>query len=185
MDQTEKEGLSKTLSRDLLRARAEIYARQEEKTVAKGTLAEFLCFRLGRDGYLIEARWIEEIVRLARISKLPRQKEFLRGILNVRGNLVPVADLSVFLGLPETPGSEQSRVILIRDGSGLSGIIAADILGYFKLDTGQAQETVATIRGPAAEYTKGFFHHLDQPFVWLHTEKILSDLSMRMRLKNA
>jgi purine-binding chemotaxis protein CheW len=185
MHEIKKEGPAKTLSPDILRERAGIYARQEEKTVAKGSLAEFLCFRLGRDGYLVETCWVEEIVRLARISKLPRQKDFLRGILNVRGNLVPVADLSVFLGLPETPGSEQSRVILIRDGSGLSGIIAADILGYFKLDTGQAQETVATIRGLAAEYTKGLFHHLDQPFVWLHTEKILSDLGMRMRLKKA
>jgi purine-binding chemotaxis protein CheW len=169
---------------ELLRQRAESYARQEKQMVTKGELREFLCLRLGADGYLIEACWIEEIVRMNRISKLPRQKDFFLGFLNVRGNLVPVADLATFLRLEKIGVGEYSRIVLIRDHQGLTGMVATEIVGYFTLDTGDVQAPGVTLQGLAGEYVKGLFYHLNQPFVWLDAGKILPELARRMRMSS-
>lgn len=178
MDQmkNKQEGI---LTPELLRERARQYARQDEKIEILGTLKQFFCFRLGQEWYVIEMGFLQETIPSVRISRLPRSKEFLLGMMNVRGNLVLMVDLARLLHVGATQVDERSKVVLLKTGEDITGFPVDEIQEVIELDTGRAQDSIATIKGIEAEFIKGLFRHKDKYLVWIDIERVLFELESR------
>lgn len=88
-----------------------------------------VAFRVGNNSLLTPLDEVVEILDMPRLARVPLAQPWVRGIANIRGNLLPVVDFSGFLGGQVTSASEKTRVLVI-DYSGIySGLIVDEVYG--------------------------------------------------------
>src|SRR5579862_6281038 len=83
-----------------------------ETTVTKNE-GKCLTFRLGREEYGVEILKVREIVGLLDITAVPKTSAHVRGVVNLRGKIIPVVDLRHKLGLPEAAASRENCIIIV------------------------------------------------------------------------
>jgi purine-binding chemotaxis protein CheW len=74
---------------------------------------KYLTFKLGNEEYALEILKVREIMGLMEITAVPRTPDFVRGIINLRGKVIPVVDLRVKFGMNQIEDSEQTCVIVV------------------------------------------------------------------------
>jgi chemotaxis signal transduction protein len=74
--------------------------------------AQFLTFFLGDERYAIDVRKIHEVLEVPRITRVPRMPAFVSGVMNLRGNVIPVMDLRHKFGLGKTEITEDTSIVV-------------------------------------------------------------------------
>jgi len=75
---------------------------------------EVLTFNLNNQAFALEASYVREILDLVPVTEVPASSPFARGLINVRGKIVPLADLRYKLGMEERPPTIDTRVVVIE-----------------------------------------------------------------------
>ena len=86
---------------------------QEQRAAAEAT-EHLATFFLDREEYGVDVRQVQEIRRVTEITTVPRAPEFIRGVINLRGRILPVLDLKRKLGLGEVVASRATRIVVVR-----------------------------------------------------------------------
>ena len=73
---------------------------------------QYIVIKLGDEQYGIDIRYIENIVRMQRITRVPKMPEYIKGVINLRGEVVPVMSLRLKMYLPEDELTKNSRIII-------------------------------------------------------------------------
>lgn len=94
-------------------------------------------FRIGDLRLVAPLAEVREILRPPPLTRVPGAKPWVKGIANVRGNLLPVVDLSDFLALPAAPWGRRSRVLVAQRGDLTVGLVVSEVAGlrHFYRDT--------------------------------------------------
>lgn len=79
---------------------------------------QYLTFHLSEEQYGLNVLQVREVLEIPRITRVPRTPPFMKGVINIRGSVVPVVDLRMKLGLEETERTVHSRVVIIEVKSG-------------------------------------------------------------------
>jgi purine-binding chemotaxis protein CheW len=111
---------------------------------AAATLAgKFMTFKLGEEEYGIEILKVREIIGLMDITRVPRVSHCIRGVINLRGKVVPVVDLRVKFGMTPTAATEQTVIIVVQcavSGRELTmGILVDQVLEVLPLEQAQIE----------------------------------------------
>ncbi|RKZ98776.1 MAG: hypothetical protein DRQ43_01040 [Gammaproteobacteria bacterium] len=90
-------------------------------------------FRLADHNFVVSMEFVREIMKFPAVSQVPGSKEWVRGIANIRGNLLPIFDLQGFLDNVLTPIKQETRVLSIARDQLTAGLIVDEIYGmkYF------------------------------------------------------
>jgi purine-binding chemotaxis protein CheW len=155
----------------ILHARALALARTERPDTDGETL-ELLEFRLASERYAIETRHVTEVHPLRDLTPLPGTPDFVRGIVNLRGRILPVFELKKFFGLPEEGLTDLHRIVVVRGGDLELGLLADMVVNVFRLPRAALQPTLPTLSGIGAEYLMGVS---EDRVVVLDLERILAD----------
>jgi purine-binding chemotaxis protein CheW len=75
---------------------------------------EYMTFKLGDELFAIDVAQVREVLELTRITKLPTAPEYMRGVVNVRGQVTPVVDLRLRFGLPPGADTVRTRIIVME-----------------------------------------------------------------------
>ncbi|MEN8169965.1 MAG: chemotaxis protein CheW [Pseudomonadota bacterium] len=86
-------------------------------------------FRLDDKGWVVPLDQVKEILTQVSISPIPGAKEWVRGVANVRGNLLPILDLNGFLSGRMTKVSRQSRILVMQHKGIVAGLLVEEIMG--------------------------------------------------------
>lgn len=140
---------------EILRDRARALALIDEAAPEPGAMLDLLEFRLAQERYAVENRLVQEVSPFKELTPLPGTPAFIRGIVNVRGHILPVLDLKRFFGLPEKGIGDLHRIILVRSGELELGLLADDITGLRSIPTASAHPAPPTLTGIRADYLKG------------------------------
>jgi purine-binding chemotaxis protein CheW len=110
----------------------------EDATIERGEAerlaGKYMTFRLARQDFGVKILAVRELIRLLEITRVPGAPEFVRGVLNLRGKVIPVADLRRKFGMGETPLGEQTVVIVVQTGAsptgrgGTMGVLVDEVL---------------------------------------------------------
>jgi purine-binding chemotaxis protein CheW len=154
-----------------LKERAQALARRPESARTHATL-EVLEFRLANERYAVETRHVGEVHPLRDLTPLPGTPPFVRGIVNLRGRIVPVFDLKKFFELPEQGLTDLHRIIVVR-GPDLELGLLADVVVAVRLIAADAlSPALPTLSAIGAEYLKGVS---EERLVVLDLDRILAD----------
>lgn len=88
---------------------------------------EFLTCRLGRETYGIDILKVQEIRELERVTRVPHVSPFVRGVINLRGAIVPIVDLGLLFGFPEPLPLEKASVIVLNVDHRMVGLVVAGV----------------------------------------------------------
>lgn len=79
------------------------------------TLAgKYLTFVIHGESYAIDVLQVREIIRLTDITAVPQMPAYVRGVINLRGKIIPVVDLRIRFGFPNVPNTEQTCIIVVQ-----------------------------------------------------------------------
>jgi purine-binding chemotaxis protein CheW len=77
-------------------------------------VSQYLTFQLAGEEYAVAILQVREILRYEEVTRVPTAPASIRGVLNLRGSVVPVADLAVRLGMPETPVTARTCIVIVE-----------------------------------------------------------------------
>ena len=127
----------------------------EEIKVA-GETAQFIVIRLGQEQYGIDISYIENIVRMQHITRVPKLAPYLKGVINLRGEVIPIMCLSMKMGLPVEEETKTSRIIIIKmEQCGTLGLIVDEVKEVVTLDMTEQVEKLAFNKEDRNNFVQG------------------------------
>jgi purine-binding chemotaxis protein CheW len=141
--------------KNILRSRAKTLAREVEKESLAGESLEILAFLLAHEMYAIETTCIREVYPLTELTPLPCTPAFVRGVINIRGQILTVIDMKVFFDLPEKGITNLNRVIVASKDDMHLGILADEIIGISNIPVKNIYPPPSTMKGIHSDYLRG------------------------------
>jgi purine-binding chemotaxis protein CheW len=120
---------------------------------------QFVSFAIGDDQYGVDIMSVREIRGWAEITHLPKQPDYVRGVLNLRGAIVPIIDLRCRFGQGLTETSALHIVIIVQIGGRQVGLIGDRVLDIVSVDASQIQKVPRTGHGEQTDFLSGLVTH--------------------------
>ena len=107
---------------------------------------KYLTFALYQESYGIDVLKVREIIRLTTITTVPQMPAHVRGVINLRGKIIPVMDLRLRFGFPEAPSTDQTCIIVVQvklpEGkAGQMGLVVDGVEEVVNLAASDIEET--------------------------------------------
>jgi len=139
---------------------------------------QYLTFRVGGEDYAIAIVDVREIIQYETVTRVPTTPPWIRGVINLRGQAVPVVDLAVKFGLLETPITPQTCIVIVEVGSSglrlVMGVMAESVLQVVELGEREIEAPPAFGTTVRVDYLAGM-GKVGQGFVlMLDTERVLT-----------
>lgn len=136
---------------------------------------KYLVFALGKEDYGLEIIKVREIIGMMHMTALPQVPNYVKGVINLRGKVIPIIDLRIKFGMPEIEVTSESCIIVINLQEMLMGVIIDKVKEV--LDIRQADISPAPHFGEHVhtDYILGVARTADSVKILLNIEKVLSD----------
>jgi purine-binding chemotaxis protein CheW len=147
--------------------------------VGAAGLNKYLTFSLGDEEYGVEILKVREIIGLMEITRVPRMPGFVRGVINLRGKVIPVVDLRLKFDMPREEDTERTCVIVADLGETLIGVVVdkvSEVLGIAQADI---DETPAFGVSVDTEFILGMGKTKGKVVILLDIEKVLTAGEMK------
>lgn len=113
------------------------------------TAIELLTFRLAEQEYALDIMSVREIRGWTRATPLPHAPHYMKGVINLRGTVLPVIDLSLRLGLPEREQNERNVIIVVKFEDVMTGLLVDAVSDIIALTKDELQPPPELSSGPA------------------------------------
>ncbi len=158
-----------------LKNRANTIAKEPVQKKAASATIGVIAFILAAETYAIESVFVREVYPLKDFTLLPGVPSYILGIINVRGQILPVVDLKKFFNLPEKGLGDLNRVIILYDDQIEFGILADVVHGTQDIELEDILPVPSTVTGIGEEYLMGV---TKERLIVLNANRLLSDKSM-------
>lgn len=147
------------------------------KDVAE-TADQFLSFLIAEEEYGIEILKVQEIKSWGPYTPLPKSPDYVLGVINLRGAIVPIIDLRCRFGLPPTDYTPTTAVIIVRTGSSeherIIGLVVDSVAEVYHLSPEAIQDVSETKSGEKASYVRGFGQIDDKLVILVNLDPIIT-----------
>ncbi|MBP3475547.1 MAG: chemotaxis protein CheW [Lachnospiraceae bacterium] len=112
---------------------------EELKVVSETT--QFIVIQLGDEQYGIDIKYIDNIVRMQHITRVPKVDAYLKGVINLRGEVIPVMSIRIKMGLEPDVETKSSRIIILKlEQQGTIGVIVDEVKEVVTLENDQIEK---------------------------------------------
>ena len=122
---------------------------------AKSSSTEFISFAIGDEQYGVDIMAVREIKEWSGVTQLPNQPDYMRGVLNLRGTMVPIIDLRCRFGQGLTDATPVHVVIVVHVDGKTVGLLADRVLDIVSVEGSQVQPVPQVSRGSQANFLSG------------------------------
>jgi len=135
---------------------------------------QLVSFRLGIEEYGVSIMKVQEIIRMQEITKVPQMPNFIEGIINLRGNVIPIIDLRKRFGLMHVERTGESRIVVVSVRDRVMGIIVDGVSEVLRLSDEQVEPPPPAVSHIGRDYIKGVGKLDKRLLILLDIDKILS-----------
>ena len=140
---------------------------------------KYLAFRLGKEDFAIQVLKVREIVGIQDITSVPQMPSYVKGVINLRGKVIPVVDLRLKFGLPEREYTQRTCIIVVQVHSGgvaiQSGVIVDEVSEVLNLATAEIEDTPDFGEDVSTPYLLGMAKAKDSVKMLLDIDQVLSN----------
>lgn len=129
--------------------------KQDSDTGQEGNnsdLIQLVTFFIGDEIYAINILKIQEIIRLTEITRVPNAKNYIKGVINLRGKIIPIIDLRERLSMPKKTSDEETRIIVTEHNDFVIGFIVDKVNHVIRLKKTVLESPPPMVNGLEAEY---------------------------------
>lgn len=139
----------------------------------------FLTMTLGNELFAIDIFSVREILDYTDITRIPQTPEFMRGVVNVRGNAVPVIDLKMKFGLGQVERTLNTRIVIVEikreDAVSVMGALADSVKEVLELETDRIDPPPRMGSAVRADFIRGIGKHGDRFILVLDVDKVFAN----------
>lgn len=147
--------------------------RKQEK--GSGKEIQLVIFRLAGEEFGLDISQVREIVRLQDITPMPKAPEFIRGVTNLRGQIIAVMDLAKRFGLKEAADGEKTRIVICEIRNNAVGLIVDEVPEVIRISSENIEPTPQMLETQIhTDFIKGVGKLEGRLVIILDADKILS-----------
>jgi len=139
-----------------------------------GELNQLISFEVGDEEYGLDILAVKEVIRIREITRLPKAPGFVKGIINLRGDVIPIIDLRDRFGLEHREYTDMTRVIVVDVEGKLVGMVVDAASQVVRISPEQIDPPPPIVGGLSVEYIKGVGKLEDRMVILLNIERILT-----------
>lgn len=96
---------------------------------------QYIVVNIGQEQYGIDIKYVDNIVRMQRITRVPKAQHYFKGVINLRGEIIPVMSIRLKFGIEEEDFNNATRIIIIKlDAQSAIGVIVDEVKEVVTLD---------------------------------------------------
>lgn len=136
---------------------------------------KYLTFHLDLEDYGLEIRHVKEIISIQKITDVPDLPDFIKGVINLRGQVIPTLDLRLRFGLPEKEYDERTCIIITNMNEVSVGIIVDTVNEVLDIPPEMITPPPTVHKGVAHRFIQGLGRDGESVKIILNAEKLLHD----------
>ena len=135
---------------------------------------QYIVFKLGDEQYAVNIASVETIITMQPITSLPHSPSFIKGVTNLRGEVVPIMDLRRRFGLSTENEDKETRIVVVDLRTTKVGLIVDAVSEVLSIETQQIEPLSAVAQTPESDFIQGVAQFQARLVIILDLEKILS-----------
>lgn len=128
---------------------------REQTQQLSGEVVQVVSFRLGGEEYGVDIAQVQEIIRMVEVTKVPRAPHFMEGVINLRGQLIPIIDLRTRFGMSRIPPTKSTRIVVTEIGNKRVGIVVDAVSEVLNIPIENVEDAPEMVAGVGTEYIQG------------------------------
>ncbi|AGW13488.1 MAG: chemotaxis protein CheW [Desulfovibrio sp.] len=146
----------------------ELHKRQDAE------LLQLVTFSIGDEEFGVDILKVQEIIRTMEITKVPRAPEFVEGVINLRGKVIPILDLRRRFGLASREHDKHTRIIVIEINNMIVGFVVDSVSEVLRIPASTVEPPPPVVAGLESEYISGVGKLEDRLLILLDLDRLLS-----------
>lgn len=139
---------------------------------------QYLTFKLGDEDFAVDVSKVREILELIKITKVPRTPDFMNGVINLRGSVVPVVDLRLSLQMERVESTSDTCIIVMEVAMNgetvVLGALADSVQEVLDMDPSDIEPPPRIGTKLRAEFIKGMGKHNDRFIIILNIDRVFT-----------
>lgn len=173
MDISELEKKQLSISRQLNQVSDGTVKTEDGEEVSEGQITQLVSFMLEDVDYGVDILSVHEILRIPQLTRLPNTPRFIRGVINLRGNVIPVVDVRLRFGFPPAKMTNLSRIIVIESETKHIGLLVDNVSSVVRIKDSNIDPPSLFIEGVSEEFISGVGRLKDRLIVILNLTNVL------------
>lgn len=137
---------------------------------------QFIVIKIGNEQFGIDIQYVDNIVRMQRITRVPKAQSYFKGVINLRGEIIPVMCIRLKFGLEQVPVSNTTRIIIIKmEQQSPIGIIVDEVKEVVTLDDDCVDKVTSYGNDEKGAFLSGIGKHKDTLISILNIAAVIND----------
>lgn len=149
-------------------------AAQEDHKNDTSELLQLVSFKIGEEEFGVDILKVQEIIRMLQITKVPNSPDFVDGVVNLRGRIIPVIDLRTRLGMPRIERGKETRIVVVELSGITVGFIVDEVSEVLRIPKNITEAPPEMVSGLDSDYITAVGKLEDRLLILLDLEKVLS-----------
>lgn len=134
---------------------------------------QLVIFKLGEEYYGVNIEAVNTIIRMPDITAVPHTADYIKGVINLRGAIVPVIDLRRRFGLGMSEATKATRVVVVENASTLVGMVVDAVSETLRLPAANIEPLSSLVISVDSRYLRGVGKDGDRLIILLSLDKVL------------
>lgn len=139
---------------------------------------QLVVFELDREFYGVDIGAVNTIIRMQDVTQIPRTPDFVEGVINLRGSIIPVIDLRKRFGMPIGEITKASRIVVVEASGQLIGMIVDAVVETLRLPMDAIEPPSPVVTSTVCDYIRGVGKQENRLVILLDIEKVLTAKEM-------
>jgi purine-binding chemotaxis protein CheW len=137
---------------------------------------QFVVFEIEHEEFGVDINKVTVIERIMNIARVPMTPQYIKGVINLRGDIIPVMSLRMRLGLSEKEEDDDTRIIIIEINQISFGIVVDSVSEVLQFEETQIESVTGVINDKTVDYINGVAKSGARLIALLNLEKLISEL---------
>ena len=148
--------------------------KEKQETDKINEILQLVSFHIENEEFGIDILKVQEIIRMVDITKVPNSPEFVEGVINLRGKIIPIVDLRVRLGFSKIKQSNRTRVVVLDLQTKTIGFIVDEVNEVLRISTSIIEPPPSILSGINSEFITAVCKLEDRLLILLDLNKTFS-----------
>lgn len=148
---------------------------KQEIKIETGELLQLVSFNIGSEEFGVDILKVQEINRMIELTHIPNSPEFVAGVINLRGRIIPVVELRTRLGMPPKESDKYTRIVVVEINEKTIGFIVDSVNEVLRIPTSITEAPPSICSGIQSEFITAVGKLEDRLLILLDLEKVLLD----------
>lgn len=136
--------------------------------------AQLVVFQLAGEFYAVDIHQVREIIRMPEVTRVPRTPDFVEGVINLRGSVIPIIDLRKRFGMDAVEANDEQRIVVVELEDKTLGVIVDAVTEVLRIERDKIEPPSPYIVSVDTQYIKGIARLEERLVILLDVARVLS-----------